>query len=85
MGAQEPQPKTETGWETSFCKESELGTNSISPNSQAWIEMQVRVPFLLRPWGLCIRGEVPKGLCEDREAPKGSVRTGRPGEEEEVG
>lgn len=61
-GLRSPNSRQKPGWETPFCKESEVGTNSSSPNSQAWIETHVGVPSLHRPWGLCIGGEVPKGL-----------------------
>ena len=77
------------GGGTCILKESETETKFIGPNSQAWIEVQVRGPSLPGPQGgLCGQGDredTPRALCRQGDPPRalrgqgirrGSVQTG---------
>lgn len=89
-GAREPSPRQKPGaGGTCILKESETETKFIGPNSQAWIEVQVRGPSLPGPQGgLCGQGDredTPRALCRQGDPPRalrgqgirrGSVQTG---------
>ena len=66
-GTRGPQPRWKPGRKTSVRKEPKVGTNSLGPNSQTWIEIQVREHC-----------QGPEGSARTGEVPGGSVWTGRP-------